>query len=150
LVIEVSHIRNTPQVSLEGARAAISTALAAAAAADLEISVCVVDAAGFTVASSRMDGAELQTVRISEVKARCAAFTGTPTGRISKAGNEGSDHHLLAITLAAGVENFISVPGGYPVIVDGLSAGGVGVSGAAHADAELAKAAAAAMRGSAA
>jgi uncharacterized protein GlcG (DUF336 family) len=61
-----------------------------------------------------------------------------PTGRKSKAGNEGSDHHLLAITLASGADNFVTVGGGHPILVDGECVGGVGVSGAAHRDASLA------------
>jgi len=136
---------NKPQITLEGAMAVIRAVLAEARARGAELSVAVVDAGGHLVALARTDGAEIQTVQIAERKARTSAFTGVPSGPKSKAGNIGSDHHLLAITLAAGTENFVSVQGGQPLIVDGRCVGGVAVSGAAHADGELAAVGAAAL-----
>jgi uncharacterized protein GlcG (DUF336 family) len=141
------YTRAAPQITLAGATEIIRAILAVAKARNVELSVAVVDAGGHLVALARTDGAELQTVQIAERKARTSAFTGVPTGPRSKAGNVGSEHHLLAITLAAGVENVVTVPGGQPVTVDGRCVGGVGVSGAAHADSELAAVGAAAVAG---
>jgi uncharacterized protein GlcG (DUF336 family) len=132
------YTKNTPQVTLEGANIAIRAVLQEATRRGAELSVAVVDAGGHLVALARTDGAEIQTVQIAERKARNAAFTGVPTGPKSKAGNVGSDHHLLAITLAAGVENVVTVQGGLPLIIDGKCVGGIAVSGAAHADSEIA------------
>ncbi len=139
------YTRNTPQITLEGATAIIRAVLSEAQTRGLELSVAVVDAGGHLVAMARTDGAEIQTVQVAERKARNSAYTGVPTGPKSKAGNVGSDHHLLAITLAAGVENVVTVQGGQPILVDGRCVGGVAVSGAAHADGELAAIGAAAI-----
>ena len=114
---------------------------------DLDVLAGGVDAGGHVVAIARTDGAEIQTVQVAERKARNSAFTGVPSGPKSKAGNIGSDHHLLAITLAAGVENVVTVQGGQPILMDGSCVGGVGVSGAAHADGEIAAAGVAAVTG---
>jgi glc operon protein GlcG len=139
------YTKNTPQISLAGAQRIIAAGLAESAARGLEVSLAVVDAGGHLAMLARTDGAELQTVRVAETKARCAAFTATPTGRVSKAGNNGNDHHLLAITLAAGVDAMVTVSGGQPIWLDGHCVGGVGVSGAADADREIALAAIAAV-----
>jgi uncharacterized protein GlcG (DUF336 family) len=134
-----------PQIALDGAMAVIRAVLAEAQSRAVELSVAVVDAGGHLVAFARTDGAEVQTVQIAERKARTSAFTGIPSGPKSKAGNVGSDHHLLAITLAAGVENFVTVQGGQPLLIEGRCVGGVAVSGAAHADGEIAAVGAAAL-----
>lgn len=132
------YTKSTPQITLEGANLVIAAVLAEATKRAVELSVAVVDAGGHLVAFARTDAAEIQTITVAERKARNAAFTGTPTGPISKAGNHGSDHHLLAITLAAGPENVVTVQGGQPILIDGACVGGVAVSGAAHADGEIA------------
>ncbi|WP_402468427.1 GlcG/HbpS family heme-binding protein [Isoptericola aurantiacus] len=134
----VDYVRDAPQISLEGARAVVDAVLAETARRGLELSVAVVDAGGHLVAFARTDGAELQTVKVAERKARSAAFTHMPTGPVSRSGNTGSTHHLLAITLAAGAENFVTVQGGVPIRSDDRIVGGVAVSGAAHADGEIA------------
>jgi uncharacterized protein GlcG (DUF336 family) len=135
------YTKNTPQIALLGAQEIIRFGLAEAAARGLEISICVVDTGGHPVMFARTDGAELQTAQVAERKARCAAFTGTETGRVSKAGNHGSDHHLLAITLAAGADAMVTVSGGLPILIGEHCVGGVGVSGAADVDRDIAAAA---------
>jgi glc operon protein GlcG len=132
------YTKNTPQITLEGATLVVRAIIAEAARRGVELSVAVVDAGGHLVAFARTDGAEIQTVQIAERKARTSAYTGVPSGPKSKAGNVGTDHHLLAITLAAGPENVVTVQGGQPLIIDGQCVGGVAVSGAAHADGEIA------------
>ena len=104
-----------------------------------EISVAVVDAGGHLIVFARTDDAELTTITIAEHKARCAAFTGMPTGKLSRSGNERSDFHALAITLAAGVDRMVTMQGGVPLMVNGQLVGGVAVSGAGHSDGEIAQ-----------
>jgi uncharacterized protein GlcG (DUF336 family) len=53
-----------------------------------------------------------------------------------------TDHHALAITLAAGPENFVSMEGGVPIKANGVVVGGVSVSGAGRKDQDLARTAA--------
>jgi uncharacterized protein GlcG (DUF336 family) len=132
--------KTTLKLTLQGAMKVLDAALKEATARGQEVSVAVVDTGGHLLAFARTDEAELQTINIAENKARSAAFSGIPTGKKSKAGNEGSDHHLLAITLAAGPDKVVTVQGGVPLIVNKQCVGGVGVSGAAHADGEIARA----------
>lgn len=102
------------------------------------VSVAVVDDGGHLLAFSRSDHAELYTIQIALAKARTAALTRHPSGKKSPTGNERSDHHALAITLAAGTDVFVSMPGGVPITVNGQVVGGVGVSGAGHKDQDIA------------
>lgn len=103
------------------------------------VSVAVVDDGGHLLAFSRSDHAELYTIQIAIAKARTAALTRHPSGKKSPTGNERSDHHALAITLAAGTDVFVSMPGGVPITVNGQVVGGVGVSGAGHKDQNIAR-----------
>jgi len=102
------------------------------------VSVAVVDEGGHLLAFSRSDHAELYTIQIALAKARTAALTRHPSGKKSPTGNERSLHHALAITLAAGTDVFVSMPGGVPITVNGQVVGGVGVSGAGHKDQDIA------------
>jgi len=134
----IAAIKLTPS----GARKVLDAALAAAAPTGRPVSVAVCDEGGHLMAFQRSDDAELYTIPIAINKARGAALTRFPTGRLSPAGNIRDDHHSLAITLAAGPENFVSMEGGVPIKVNGKVIGGVSVSGAGKKDQELAQQAA--------
>lgn len=116
----------------------LTRTMEAAKHAGRPVSVAVVDEGGHLLAFSRSDHAELYTVRIALAKARTAALTRHPSGKKSPTGNERSDHHALAITLAAGTDVFVSMPGGVPITMNGQILGGVGVSGAGHKDQDIA------------
>jgi uncharacterized protein GlcG (DUF336 family) len=127
------------KLTLEGATKVMNAVLKDAKGRGLEISVAVVDAGGHLIAFARTDHAELTTISIAENKARCAAYTNFPTGKKSRSGNERSDFHALAITLAAGPDKLVTMQGGLPLIVKGQCVGGVAVSGAGHSDGEIAQ-----------
>jgi len=133
------------RLTKEGATKVMEAALKEAEAQGRKASVAVVDEGGHLIVFARMDKASLTTIPVATNKARCAAFTGFPTGKESKAGNVRSDHHALAITLAAGPENMVTMQGGVPIIVNGQVVGGVAVSGAGHSDGEIAKVGAAVL-----
>jgi glc operon protein GlcG len=125
-----------------GAMMVLESAVTAAEKIGRPVSIAVVDEGGHLLAFTRTDDAELYGVPIAIAKARGAALTRFPTGKKSPTGNERSDHHALAITLAAGPDSFVSMPGGVPVKVSGRIVGAVGISGAGHKDAEIAEIAA--------
>jgi len=133
------------KLTREGATKVMEATLEEAKAKGRNISVAVVDDGGHLVVFSRMDKAGLTTIQVAMSKARCAAFTRHPSGKKSAAGNERSDHHALAITLAAGIENMVTMEGGVPIKVKGQVVGGVAVSGAGHSDGEIAKVGAAVL-----
>jgi uncharacterized protein GlcG (DUF336 family) len=132
----------TLKLTREGAMKVLEGALLGTKRAGRPVSVAVVDEGGHLIAFSRSDDAELYSIRIAIAKARGAALTRFPTGKMSPTGNERSDHHAIAITLAAGTDSFVSIPGGCPITVNGQVIGAVAVSGAGNKDEEIAKSAA--------
>ena len=135
------------KLTLEGAQKAVEAVLRAAKEQKKQISVCVADAGGHPIAFARTDKASLTTIQVANNKARCAAFMAFPTGKVSREGNERSDFHALAITLAAGTENMVNMQGGVPVVIKGECVGGVAVSGAGHSDGDIAWVGALAIEG---
>ena len=135
------------KVSLEGAQKVVAAVLAEAKAKKKQISVAVADAGGHLVAFARTDKASLTTLTVALNKSRCAAYMAFPTGKLSREGNERSDFHALAITLAAGPENMVNMQGGVPIIINGECVGGVAVSGAGHSDGDIAWVGALALEG---
>ncbi len=129
------------KLTMEGAWKVLEAALTGVKDTGRPVSIAVVDEGGHLMAFTRTDDAELYSIQIAIAKARSAALTRFPTGKTSPSGNERSDHHALAITLAAGTDSFVSIGGGAPILVQGKVVGGVSVSGAGHSDAEIAKAA---------
>ncbi len=133
------------KLTKQGATKALNAAFEAANTYGRGVGVAVVDDGGNLMLFDRSDDAELISITVAQAKARAAAMTRFPTGKKSAAGNERTDHHALAITLAAGTDRFVTMEGGVPIKVDGQVIGGVAVSGAGHHDGEIAKAAAAVL-----
>jgi glc operon protein GlcG len=131
------------KLTREGAMKVLEAAIEGAKVTGRPVSVAVVDDGGHLIAFSRTDNIELYSISIAIAKARSAALTRFPTGKKSPSGNDRSDHHALAITLAAGTDSFVSMPGGVPITVNGQVIGGIAVSGAGHSDQEIAFSAAA-------
>jgi uncharacterized protein GlcG (DUF336 family) len=133
------------KLTREGATKVMNAAFEAAGKHARRISVAIVDDGGNLMLFARADDAGLTTIKVAMAKARAAAMTRFPTGKKSASGNERSDHHALAITLAAGTDRFVTMEGGVPIKVKGQVVGGVAVSGAGDNDGEIAKAAAAVL-----
>jgi glc operon protein GlcG len=135
-------MRTTTTIKLtqEGAMIVLRGALDKAQNLGLAASVAVVDDGGHLLAFGRSEEAELYSVAISQAKARSAALTRFPSGKKSPSGTERDDHHAIAITLAAGPGSFVTIPGGFPIVVNGRCLGAVGASGASKNDIDIAKA----------
>ena len=132
----------TPHMKLTHAGALKMLDAAIAKAADMGQPQCItiVDDGGHPLAFCRMDGAFSMSQPTSERKARTAAIYKAPTGELA----DGVD-----IRLAMGTDGQrINLPGGLPIIVDGMCIGGIGVgSGTGAQDREVANAALAALPG---
>lgn len=135
------------KISLEGAQKIIAAALKEAKERKKQISIAVADPGGHLVAFARTDKASLTTLTVAINKARCSAYMAFPTGKLSREGNERSDFHALAITLASGPENMVMMQGGVPIMIKGECVGGVAVSGAGHSDGDIAWAGTLALEG---
>lgn len=113
------------------------------ASRDLRLAAVIVDRGGNTVASSRMDGAQLGALSLAGDKAYTAVAFGHPTGRWAGSSAPGGGDWGLSGTLGG---RAIVFAGGVPLYLDGQLIGGLGVSGAASSqDEECAVAAATAL-----
>ena len=131
------------KLTREGATKIMDAVYKAAGKKANRMSVAIVDDGGNLILFSRSDDAGLTTPNVAMAKARAAAMTRFPTGKKSASGNERSDHHALAITMAAGFDRFCTMEGGIPIKVNGQVIGGVAVSGVGDNDPEIAAAGAA-------
>ena len=113
----------------EGAAVVMQAALNKARSMAIRANVAVVDDAGYLLAFVRMDGARLYTIPICIAKAKSAALMQNPSGKKRASGEEMTDGHALALTLAAGPDSVVTFPGGVPIRANGQVVGGIGVSG---------------------
>ena len=130
--------RNT--LTLEGARRAVSAAVAQAHRNHAGGVIAVVDDGGNLMALERVDGTFAAGANISIGKARTAALFQKPTRVFEDIIGKGR-------TAMVALNDFTPLQGGVPITIDGQIVGAVGVSGAASAqqDEELAMVAAAAV-----
>lgn len=97
------------------------------------VTIAVVDDAGFLVRLERLDGAVAQSTIIATAKAQTAAATRTPTKALEDIVKE------RPATVA--FPGRVAVQGGLPIMYQGECVGGVGVSGAkSHEDEQVASA----------
>ena len=122
------------KLSEEGAVSIQEAAIAQARSLGLAVNVAVVDEGGFLMVFRRMDGVRLYTVQTALAKARSAALMQSPSGRERASGAVMTDHHAIALTLAAGPDSVATFPGGVPIRVKGQVVGGIGVSGTKDED----------------
>jgi uncharacterized protein GlcG (DUF336 family) len=112
-----------------------------AAAMRVPVCIAVVDAGGELLAFSRMDAARPGSIEIAITKARSAA-------RRRKATSAEGDGDALA-TIRTGLASRLNVTGlagGIPIVVEGQTVGGVGVSaGTSAQDVAIAQAGLAAL-----
>ena len=116
---------NTPYgtpISLQKAEDAVHAAIAEANKRGWQLNVAVVDSGGNLVTFSRMDGAQLASIRISEHKARAAAKFRRPTRLFEDALQRGGAY-------IATLDDVVASRGGIPLIEDGKLIGAIGCSG---------------------
>lgn len=87
--------------------------------------IAVTDESGQLIAFQRMDGAKILSVTLAQEKAMTAA--------VSRKGTHQYNADCIPGRLCFGIQNamdgkFSTVGGGYPVIVDGQTVGGIGCS----------------------
>ena len=128
------------KLTVDGAMKLLSAAMAKAAEIGVPECISIVDPGGHLLAFARMDGAFVQSIDSSLMKAMTAASYGEPTGNIAA----GIDIKLAIATQG----KRINLPGGLPIFIDGHVVGGIGVgSGTGEQDRIVAEAALAALPG---
>ena len=126
-------------ISTEAAHRMIAAAEAKAAEMGKAFVIAVVDDGGVLKAYSRMDGAPLLSVQIAQDKAYTAAGFGMPTHGWH---DFIKDDPPLAAGAPSGIDRLVVFGGGFPISVDGVCVGGIGVSGGHYSeDAAVAEAA---------
>jgi uncharacterized protein GlcG (DUF336 family) len=130
------HLRLTS----EGANKLIEAGVRKAAEMKKPQCIAVVDDGGNLLAFRRMDGAKILSIESSIRKAATAASSRGPTGGI-----QGDLEFRLAHATSG---RLVNLKGGLPIIVDGVTVGGIGVgSQTGEEDLEVAQAALAALDG---
>lgn len=132
-------------VSADLARRMISAAEEKAREIGVPMNIAVVDESGILKAFSRMDGAALLSVQISQDKAYTANGFGMPThGWFDFI----KDDPPLAAGAPSGIDRLVIFGGGYPITIDGTVVGAIGVSGGHYTqDQEVAEAGLAVLTG---
>ena len=113
--------------SLELALQLLESVRAEAAARELALAMCVVDAGGHVIAEQRMDGAALGALRLAEGKAFTAVLWGTRTGDFTESTQPGGADWGWNTTDS----RVVVYAGGIPLVADGQLVGGLGASGGA-------------------
>lgn len=125
-----------------GAMKIVDAAVAKAVEMKKPQCVAVVDEGGHLLAFTRMDGAKRLSIESSIRKASTAASSRAPTGGI-----QGELEFRLAHATSG---RLVNLKGGLPIVVDGITIGGIGVgSQTGEEDLEVAKAGLAALAGAA-
>ena len=123
-----------------GATRIIETAVEKAAAMGKPQCIAVVDEGGNLLAFTRMDGAKILSIESAIRKAVTAASSRVPTGSI-----QGDLEFRLAHATSG---RLVNLKGGLPVIVDGMTIGGIGVgSQTGEEDLEVSNAGLSAIQG---
>jgi glc operon protein GlcG len=136
--------RNTPKLTLEGARAVLAAAERRAVEIGVPMNIAVTDDGGHLLAFMRMDGAKLSSAQIAIAKAECAAIRRLPTGP-AMSGEQPNVLLSLGLAIASRAAQ-TPIRGGLPLIVDGVCVGAIGVSnGTEDQDVDVARAGAAAL-----
>lgn len=126
--------RPSLKLTHEGALIALNAAIARAQELGVGQNITIVDDGGNLLAFIRMDGAKLLSIRTSQHKAMSAASHRMP-----------SDNLLPELEMKLGLATggaLTNLEGGFPIIIDGVTVGAIGVgSGTGAQDVEVARAA---------
>jgi len=121
-------------LSLEDARKAGAAAAVEAKKNKWNVAIAVVDDGGYLLHFERLDETQVASVDIAIGKARTAVIFKRPSKALADA-VAGGRTALLAL------KDLTPLEGGFPILIDGKVAGGIGVSGVKSSeDAQVAKA----------
>lgn len=138
----MSHVKEVPVLTLDGARKLAAAAEAEAATRGWTVAIAVVDPDGGLILFHCLDGTQPASQDIAIAKARTAARFKRPT-KVLEDGVAGGRHALLSVPAALMLE------GGVPVQFNGKMVGAIGVSGMTSAQDGVVAAAALAAWGDA-
>jgi glc operon protein GlcG len=106
-----------------------SAARREAAARGWNVTIAIVDEAGYLLRLERIDGAGLQSPEVATLKAKSAALSRLPTKRLEEIAKE-----RIAMLAFPGR---LPLQGGLPIMHEGQCVGGIGVSGVQSSEDEI-------------
>jgi glc operon protein GlcG len=125
-----------PSITLEQAKKAMAGAEAEAKKNNWPVVITILDSGGNLVMTQRLDGAQFGSIEVAREKAYSAVAFRRPTKVFEDAVAQGGAN--LRILRLSGA---MPLDGGWPIVIDGKIAGGIGVSGVTGAqDAQIGKA----------
>ena len=125
-----------PGITLDQAKKAMAGAEAEAKKNNWPVVITILDSGGNLVMSQRLDGAQFGSVEVAREKAYSAVAFRRPTKVFEDLVAQGGAN--LRILRLSGA---MPLDGGWPIVIDGKIAGGIGVSGVTGAqDAQIGKA----------
>lgn len=128
-------MKTKPCLTIADCKTIAAACEAYALARQWAVSISIVDDGGHLLWLQRLDGAGVSTARVSEGKARTAAWGRKPSAEYEKMVNKEGRVSML------NMPGLLHMEGGMPIIAEGHCVGGVGVSGVKSAeDAEIASA----------
>src|SRR5947199_3314464 len=127
--VQAMYVADSKRLTHAGAKQMMTVAIGKAQEAGVAIAVAIADAGGHLILLERMDGGRFHTVHSATTKAVCAASNKRPTSPNGAQGQPLDVAHALGLALAAGVERWTAMEGGFPVFIEGECIGGIGVSG---------------------
>ena len=116
---------SSQRMTTAGAKSMLVAAIAKAEDFGISATIAIVDAGGHLLVLERMDGGRFHTVHSSTTKAVSAASNKRPTTTRGAQGQELDTLHAIGLSLAAGIERWTAMEGGFPIIVDGECLGGI-------------------------
>lgn len=123
-------MRTRPCLSRDVCDEALVAGLAHSDAQNWQVTIAIVDDAGFPILLSRMDGASPASVETAIQKAKSAALTGVDSKFLED---------MIAKRPGVATIDRVAVEGGVALLWEGHRVGGVGVSGVqSHQDATIA------------
>lgn len=136
----MEYVQKHLRLSEQGASRILEAAVQKAESMQKPQCISIVDDGGNLLAFRRMDGAKILSIESSIRKARTAASSRAPTGNVP----EGLEDRLAHATSG----QLVNLKGGLPIIVDGITVGGIGVgSQTGEEDLEVAEAGINALNG---
>ncbi len=117
---------NVATITTEAAHRVIAAAEAKATEIGVPMCIAVADIGGNLKAFSRMDGAAMLSIQVSQDKAYTSVGFGMPTHGWH---DFIKDDAPLADGAVGGIDRLVIFGGGYPITVDGAIVGAIGVSG---------------------
>jgi glc operon protein GlcG len=123
------YVTSSKQLTNDGAKKMMATAIETAKQAGIAVSVAITDAGGHLILLERMDNGRFHSVHSATTKAVCAASNKRPTSSRGAQAQQLDVAHALGLALAAGPERWTAMEGGCPIIADGECIGGIGVAG---------------------